>query len=139
MEHVDISAVGVINELLCSWTAGNLCRLLEGNPQLLQLGNGARYRWKERSYSRSRLKPKRGQTSTSSGCIQAQPHTRGKRGQERLFCPLGRPGLRKVFSSPKFATVRPTHFSEPYGLLLWMAFRIFSISSPGCDWLSHCR
>ena len=38
----------------------------------------------------------------------------GERGQVPLFCPcFGRPGLRKVFSNPKVATVRPTHFSEP--------------------------
>ena len=55
---------------------------------------------------------------------------RGKRCQV-LF--PGRPRLRKVFSNPNCATAFDTHSFEPYGRLRWMAQRIFSISSLGCE------
>ena len=44
-----------------------------------------------------------------------------------------------VFSSPNFATVFDTHFSDPYGRPLLIAYRIFSISSWPWDWFSHFR
>ena len=52
---------------------------------------------------------------------------------------LGRPLLRMVFSSPNCATACETHFSEPYGRLFFIASRIFSTSSFGCERLTHCR
>jgi len=52
---------------------------------------------------------------------------------------LGRPLLRMVFSNPNCATAFLSHFSEPYGRLFFIAWRIFSTSSFGCERLSHCR
>ena len=44
-----------------------------------------------------------------------------------------------VFSSPNFATAFDTHFSDPYGRPLLIAYRIFSISSWPWDALRDRR
>ena len=55
-------------------------------------------------------------------------------GGERCQAPFsGRQGLRMVLSNPNCATAFDTQGSEPYGLLRLMAYRIFSISSFGCE------
>jgi len=77
-------------------------------------------------------------------CVLFSDVRAGERGQENgvryrcfvLFSDAR--GCAWCFSSPTSATARPTHFSEPYGRLLGMALRIFSISSCGCDWLGAC-
>jgi len=58
--------------------------------------------------------------------------------EERCQVPFsGCQGLRRVFSNPNRATAFDTHASEPYGLLRFRAYRIFSISSFGWGWFSH--
>jgi len=51
----------------------------------------------------------------------------------------GRHGFLTVFSNPNCATALLTLPSDPYGLLLFIAWRIFSTSSLGCERLSHSR
>src|SRR5208337_218838 len=51
----------------------------------------------------------------------------------------GRHGFLTVFSNPNCATALLAHPSDPYGLLLFIACRIFSTSSLGCERLSHSR
>ena len=42
---------------------------------------------------------------------------------------LGRPQSRSVLSSRNFAKALNTHFSEPYGRLLFIAYRVFVLPS----------
>src|SRR5208282_5836426 len=71
--------------------------------------------------------------------LQAFP---GGKGVRRKGCQVpfpGRHGFLTVLSSPNCATALLTHPSDPYGLLLFIACRIFSTSSLGCERLSHSR